>query len=346
MIFKQCLKAKSSQYENVCYFASTYSLLLYLCYTSEEEYNNTFFVFSETFPKDIAKNFTSCCFIPKYKESKYFFVLKKWVISKLYKWLFIPRINKNTRIFCQDHTAMLQLLIGQHPYTLVAESPSMVGILLSHVPIEQKKLIWKHRISEIVNRTLLGPIYGHSLGHNALCFSALVTDDESIKYLKGKTVTVLNIFDAWSKKTQANKNIVLRLYGICSSDLQLLKSKRIIVFTQPFMPYLTIDENKEYMVALINKYSHKDMVIKVHPRDEIDYESLFPDVMICRLRVPSQLFDMLGVRFEIAATYFSAAVLDFSYDIRIDWYADELMQKLKFLSNSSLPPRNVNKCKL
>jgi len=337
---------KRKKYPIVCFFSSPYSLLLFLSISSEEDIDNTFFVFSETFPKDIAKNFTNKCFVPKYKESKCFFVPKKWIISKFYKWLFIPRINKKTRIFCQDHTAMLQLLIGRHPYTLVAESPGMVGIFLSHVPAEQKKLIWKHRIPEIVNRTLLGPIYGHTYGNNTLCFSALVTDNESINFLKGKTVTVLNIFDAWNKKTQTERNLVLRLYGICSSDLQLLKSKRIIVFTQPFMPYLTIEENKEYMVALINKYPHKDMVIKVHPRDEIDYESLFPDVMICRLRVPSQLFDMLGVRFEIAATYFSAAVLDFSYDIRIDWYADELMQKLTFLKDSCLPPPNVNKCQL
>ena len=84
----------------------------------------------------------------------------------------------------------------------------------------------------------------------------------------------------------------------------------------------------------------------INPRDEIDYESLFPDVTVCRLRVPSQLFDMSGVRFEIAATYFSAAVLDFSYDIRVDWYADELMQKLKFLNHCSPPSQNINKCKL
>lgn len=346
MILKQCLKAKTRQYNNVCYFVSTYSLLLYLCYTSEEEFNNTYFVFCETFPKDIAKNFRNSCFVPKYKEPKYFYVPKKWVISKFYKWLFIPRINKKTRIFCQDHTAMLQLLIGNHPYTLVAESPNMVELLLLHVPTEQKKLILKHRILDVINKTLLGSIYGHTYGNNALCFSALVTDKESINYLKGKTVTVLNIFDAWNRKTQAERDVVLSLYGICSSDLQMFKSKRIIVFTQPLVPDMTLEENKKYMVALINKYPHKDMVIKIHPRDEIDYETLFPDVTVCRLRVPSQLFDMSGVRFEIAATYFSAAVLDFSYDIRVDWYADELMQKLKFLNHCSPPSQNVNKCKL
>ena len=342
---KSCIY-RHKKFSNVCYFASTYSLLLYLCYISEEEFNNTFFVFSETFPEDIAKNFSNSCFIPKYKESTYFYVPKKWLISKFYKWLFIPRINKKTRVFCQDHTTMLQLLIGQHPYTVVAESPTMVELLLLHAPTEQKKLIWKHRILDVVNRTLLGPVYGHTFGNNALCFSALVADEESVNYLKGKTVTVMNIFDAWNKKSQAERDLFMRLYGISSSDLQVLKSKRIIVFTQPFMPYMTIEENTKYMAALINKYPHKDMVIKIHPRDEIDYESLFPDVMVCRLRVPSQLFDMLGVRFEIAATYFSTAVLDISYDVRIDWYAEELTQRLKYLNDIGPLPRSVNICRL
>lgn len=346
MILKQCLRAKTRQYRNVCYFTSTYSLLLYLCYSSEEEVNNTYFVFCETFPKDIAKNFHNSCFIPKYKESKFFYIPKKWIISKLYKWFCIPRINKNTRVFCQDHTTMLQLLIGQHPYTLVAESADMVGLILLHIPTGQNERAWKHRMLDIVNRALVGSIYGHTFGNNALCISALVTDEESINYLRGKTVTVLNIFDTWDKKTQSEINLVMRLYGICFSELQMLKSKRIIIFTQPFVPYMTLEENREYMVALINKYPHKDMVIKVHPRDEIDYESLFPDVMVCKLRVPSQLFDLIGIRFEIAATYCSAAVIDFSYDVRIDWYADELKQKLKFLNNNGPLPRKINKCKL
>ena len=68
--------------------------------------------------------------------------------------------------------------------------------------------------------------------------------------------------------------------------------------------------------------------------------------MVCRLRVPSQLFDMLGVRFEIAATYFSTAVLDISYDVRIDWYAEELTQRLKYLNDIGPLPRSVNICRL
>ena len=345
-IIKRYLKVKTHKYRNVCYFNSPYSLLLYLCYTSEEEFNNTYFVFSETFPKDVAKNFCNSCFIPKYKEAKCLYVPKKWIISKVYKCFFIPRITKATRIFCQDHSTMLQLLIGQHPYTLVAECADMAGLVLLHLPTEQKILHWKSRIIDIINRLLIGPLYGHTLGGNALCSSVLVTDEESKKYLKGKTVTVLNIFDAWNKKTQAEKKGILSLYGVCLSDLQMLKSKRIIVFTQSLVPDVTLEENKKYMVALINKYPHKDVVIKIHPRDEIDYESLFPDVMVFKSRVPSQLLDMLGARFDIAATFFSTAVLDFSYDVRIDWYADELKQKLKFLNNIETFPRNVNKCKL
>ena len=191
-------------------------------------------------------------------------------------------------------------------------------------------------------RKIVGEVYARHWGYNNLCYGALIEDEGSKRYLEGKKVVILNLKQAWKDKTESERNAIMSLYGIKKIDLELMKSKKIIVFTQPFVPEMTIEENQKYMARLINKYPHDDVVIKVHPRDRIDYKSMFPDVMVCNLRVPAQLLDFLGVHFEIAATYNSSAVYDLSYTARIDWYAKEL----EYLYGKVPVPTNANLCKL
>lgn len=326
----------------VCYFSSTYSLLLYLCYSSQKEIDNTFFVFSETFPKEIIRNFKNSCYIPNYKESPRFYVQKKWIISRYYKWFIIPRIKGTTKVYSQDHTTMFQLLIGNHPYIMVAENPIMEGILKNSIPKAQETMTKKQLINIWIFRKIIGSVYGRHWGFNNLCYGVLIEDEGSKKFFEGKKVVVLDLKKAWNNKTESERNEILNLYGMNISELEMMKSKRIIVFTQPFVPEMSIEENQKYMARLINKYPHDDVVIKVHPRDEIDYERLFPDIMVCKLRAPAQLLDLLGVHFKIAATFISSAVYDFSYNVRIDWYGKELE---KFYG--TIPkPQNANLCKL
>lgn len=326
----------------VCYFSSTYSLLLYLCYSSPKEINDTFFVFSETFPKEVARNFVNYCFIPKYKESPRFYVQKKWMISRYYKWFIIPGINRSTKVFSQDHTTMFQLLIGNHPYMMVAENPIMEGILKNSIPKPQEIMTKKQLINTWIFRKIIGAVYGRHWGFNDLCYGAIIEDEGSKIFFEGKKVIVLNLKRAWDNKTESERNEILNYYGINISELEMMKSKKIIVFTQPFVPEMTIEENQKYMTRLINKYPHSDVLIKVHPRDEIDYEKLFPGIMVCKLRIPAQLLDLSGVHFKIAATFNSSAVYDFSYNVRIDWYGKELEKDY----GSPPIPQNANLCKL
>ena len=336
---------RRKQFPIVCHFSSTYSLLLYLCYSSQKEIDDTFFVFSETFPKEIANNFENSCFIPKYKECSRFYVQKKWIISRYFKWFCIPKVKKTTKVFSQDHTTMLQLLIGNHPYIMVAENPIMEEILKNYIPNQTQDISPKQYIYVWMYQKLVGPIYGCHWGYNNLCYGALIEDKDSEKFFEGKKIVVLNLKKAWNNKAVLEKNKLLRLYGLNISELEVMKKKKVIVFTQPFVPEMTIEENQKFMVRLINKYSHEDVVIKVHPRDKIDYEQLFPDILVCKSRFPAQLFDLLNIHFEIAATYNSSAVYNLSYDIRIDWYGEELKCYSDVPFNTTIPP-NVNICHL
>lgn len=339
---KLCLLS-STRYRNVCFFSSTYSLLLYLCYSSGDDIENTFFVFSETFPKDISKNFRNSCFIPRRRDSGHFNLLEKWVVSKYYKLFCIPRIRRDTKIYCQDHTTMLKLLIGNHPYVLVAENPIMEGIIKSYSPKERVLTCFKDKLNHFLLRKIIRTDYDKIWGFNKLCDAAILADEGSIKYLTGKKIEIVDIYVSWEKKSNNEKNAIIDLFGITPPEVEVLRSKKIIIFTQPFLEMMTLEENINYMVKLINKYPHDDIVIKVHPRDRIDYEKLFPDALICKLQVPSQLFDLLGVHFKLAATYNSSAVYSMSYDIKIDWYGEEI--KRYFYGGVPIPS-NANLCRL
>lgn len=333
---------KKKIFKNICYFSSTYTLLLYLVHFSKEEIDDSFFVFSGQFPRDIAMRFPNHCYIPKLDSQRFpwLYPLRLFMLVKFNKLFRIPKLSNNTNLYAQDHTEMLNLLIGYHRYTLVAENPVMENILKYRQP---KKVLGRSifkRLYDKLRHLFFGPVYGHIWGYNSQCFAAIIEDEGSRKYLDGKDVIVVDVKQKWGEKTKNEKNTILYYYGITDYEMNKLKDKDIIIFTQPFTPEMEISEYQKYMVSMINKYPHNRSVIKIHPREEIDYNSIFHDIYVCKLRIPAQLFDLCGIHFKKAVTYNSSAVYDFSYDIQIDWYGLEL----KELFGDTFIPQNANIC--
>lgn len=328
------------QFNRVCCLSSTYSLLLYLIHANESEVNNTFFVFTGQFPKDIAMRFPNHCYIPKYDYQQHsrFYSLRLFMLVMYNKLFRIPIIREKTQLFAQDHTEMLNLLIGHHHYTMVAENPVMENILKYRQPSKTEKI----SISNQIRQLIFGPVYGHIWGYNPLCVAAIIEDEGSKKYLGGKNVIVVDARRKWNEKTKEEKKRILYYYGITDEEIDILKKKDTIVFTQPFVPEMTLAEYQYYMEAMINKYPHEQIVIKIHPREDLDYNKIFPDVHVCKLRAPAQLLDLCGIHFKKAVTYNSSAVYDFSYDIQIDWYGEEV----KKWYGDAYVPKNATICSL
>ena len=87
---------------------------------------------------------------------------------------------------------------------------------------------------------------------------------------------IVNVQDLW-KKSDA-KDYITSLFGITDDDLLMLAEKKVIILTQPYNIQIGDDNLIEIYRKIIDKYNSEEVVIKTHPRDNLDYEKAFPGV--------------------------------------------------------------------
>jgi hypothetical protein len=87
---------------------------------------------------------------------------------------------------------------------------------------------------------------------------------------------------------------------------------------------------------MIKDIDKSKLVIKPHPRESTDYSFFFPDICVFTLKIPIQLLDMLGVRFKIAYTVSSSALVSFPYKIKKRYWAYSHPKLLRENENGSL----------
>ena len=93
----------------------------------------------------------------------------------------------------------------------------------------------------------------------------------------------------------------------------------------------------------IETYRGTGIVIKPHPRDKFDYESVFPDCKVLKTRIPMQLLCAFGVRFERVITPFSTAVSEFPEDTEIVWLGSAGNKKIEAICGNPAPPKKFSK---
>jgi hypothetical protein len=193
-------------------------------------------------------------------------------------------------------------------------------------------------IKWIIHR-FISKAYHDPWGDNVLCNEIIITQNEILPYMKDKKIIVTSLSSLWEKSPESKRNLILNIFDLEKEDIEILKSRENILFTQCFIDdgELTEEEHSRIYRKIVNNYDHNTLLIKKHPRETFDYKSLFPDIPVFEKPIPMQLFDLLGVRFKRAITVFSSIVVSFDYDIAIDWYGTEI-------SNTLLRNRGSKKC--
>ncbi len=340
------MKYHNKKYERVCYVTTVYALLLYLLHSTYEEIQNTLFIFANAIPNDVLRNFPNCIdlnenkwkgFIARSTNKKN----RGWILGLIVK-ASLPKICKKDKIFTQDHLLFAPQLIGKREYTLIEDS----ALICSKVEGNPMHFLNQYYMTERWYYPLIQLLYGRIkyrwLAKNSQCKELLVTKFDPAEYLKGKNQVVINMFEEWKKADAKKKQYILNAYNISTNEISELNGKQFILFTQP------LDLGSKFQIEIygriISRYDSKSLVIKTHPTDFTPYEKHFPNVMIYRKRIPSQLLDIIGVRFERAITLFSSAVDEFSYPISIDWYGTDIDERLLTKYGNIPSPAKVNKC--
>lgn len=128
------------------------------------------------------------------------------------------------------------------------------------------------------------------------------------------------------KSDQSKKDFILSIYDLSDSDLKKMMLCNTIILTQPMYVdgVMTKEEQIDIYRQMTEKYGAENCIIKPHPRDLIDYDKVFPDVVFFNKSIPMRLLAIFGVNYDNVVTVNSSAALSFGKDANIDWWAERL----------------------
>lgn len=123
-------------------------------------------------------------------------------------------------------------------------------------------------------------------------------------------VEYMDIYALWEQKSTEEKRWILHFFDFQQKHLELLQSKKAILFTQPLSEdgVMTEEEKIEIYKKILEKEEMKELVIKVHPRETTDYTKYFVGISILREKTPFELYLLHGLKGKKVITLFSTAV--------------------------------------
>ena len=135
-----------------------------------------------------------------------------------------------------------------------------------------------------------------------------VVDDEYYKYKEVPRKALVDNLDA-AGKAEIVKTFISnydRLVSVVGQKESGRKS--IVILTEPLC---TFDVRERIFRDLIDKYSKEGQVfLKPHPRDDLSYKTLFPEVTVFERSIPMEVFNFLDeVKFDKVVSVFTP--LDF-----------------------------------
>lgn len=282
---------------------SQYSLLLYLLLCTKEEYEKTFFYFSTGISKEVRDNILNkYLFLPYKNKLKLRFVQYLTYRFATFKWPFL----KKSVFFGADHLFFSSTILGDKKLTLIED-----GMINYQNKINPPKSI-------PFVKFLFGSLYSMpKYGFNSSVRQIILTGLDKIPLQLMDKVTIINLRDQWNQSNEEYKKMIFKIFNLSISDLDLLKQKNRILFTQCVSEDKIISEEKKIQIYenMIKGIKKSELVIKPHPREITNYKNIFDDVFVFDKKLPMQLLTLAGIRFEHCYSICSTAAFSFDYSI-------------------------------
>lgn len=312
-------------HHRVAILDSTYSLLLYLCYSSKEEICNTIFIFSDGIHSSIRKNFRKSYHLTFYYKNNLVFYLKSicFIFLRYTKYKFVD----NSDIYCLDHTDIAPHLIRKNKYVLIEDGPYTLKYE------EERRVNQKRIISPFLKfrRFLISPIYYNGWGQNSQCKKIIVASNYSSYLFNNLKREICPFSDLWEGSDICKKKKILSFFNLTEETLKQIQNKKILVLGQTFVvdKVLNKEENSLLYDKILSQYDRNLILFKKHPREIDSLTNDFKEAYdIFDMPVPLQLLDLVGVHFDKVITICSSAVLSIPYPINIVWIGTAIDNRL------------------
>lgn len=312
---------------------TVYNLLLNLLNTPEEDFVSTLYITCDTIPLSIRKNLKREIFIPNMHNIGRLRLMKYLFQYRFFDWLFCPCLN-HSRIYAQDHLPYMPLIVGKRNYAFTEDGPNVFKVNEKFRYVQEAWDMHNHSQNASWLSKTLNPLQGGIFARNDFCDELVISEatrGNVPNYAQEKKMTVVNMKETWDSSSDVKKRQILKIFNITNEDIKLMMSRHIIVFTQPFFEdgdVPSLDDHIEVYRKVMSKYNLNEVIIKTHPRETIDYQKFFPEVVVFNKPVPFQLLDLIGLKFDEAATVCSTAVLSIPYPLKINWVGAKIHPRI------------------
>ena len=145
-------------------------------------------------------------------------------------------------------------------------------------------------------------------------------------YHYGKRNIVKNLKEEWENSSIEKKQFILDIFDISIKDFALLKSRKVLLLTQPFYEdgKMSINKQIDMYRNIIRHYGEENVIIKPHPRDKCDYKKEIPNILYFAKQIPMQLLAIFGLTLDHLVTINSSSALSFGSTVNIDWWAEQM----------------------
>lgn len=325
---------KNKTITRVCISDSVCSLLTYILISTKEDLESTCFFTSEGIHESVRNQLPNHKYIPmarflksRFSKIRFLFYLVFLRFTATMRWRFL----KTAKIFAMDQLYYSGALIGNRHYIALADGPNCFANLLATKDYQTVIAPENQGLRMRIVRFFLGCTWhqGHGVSRNCDEIVSITPDRLPVVH-DSKRNLVYPLEKLWAEADAEKRENVLRIFGITPEDVETMKRCKVVLLTQQLATEGTVTEDELAGIYrdLLSGFSMENVMIKRHPRDRMDYARYFPEAYIYDRFAPMQIFAMLGITFEVAATLFSSSVTSFK-DARIIWGGSEVHPNIK-----------------
>ncbi len=144
-------------------------------------------------------------------------------------------------------------------------------------------------------------------------------------------VQKMNLKALWNQKTEEEKQLIGKAFHLDKQTLNLLSTKKIVLVTQPLSEdnIMTEQQKRSFYSDIMSNYPADEFVVKPHPREQTNWQSVFPNAPIISRQVPMELLSVMAP-IDRLVTFYSTAGTDLVKPSHVDFYAKDF-EKLSFV---------------
>lgn len=314
-----------------------YGLLMYWLV---KEVNNTTYILEasnidKTITDKLKEKYNVYLFYQFYEKPKIYRLFSVYVFQKLKLYFFTKKTLKNNYFIYGNDDLIPFDMFRKFNYHILEDGLSNY--------IFRKKAIQPGTLMYFFKKCIRGTGHDKSFGRSDKCKTIYLTGISSIPNIIVDKVKIVNLKALWGKKSREEQKEILDIFNITDTVIKKLKSKKIILLTQPISEIGLVSEEEKITIYrnCLSKYDIKDVMIKTHPRETTNYKKYFSSMMIVDTPFPFELIELLDITIDKVVTLFSAVALTLDKDIEVEWLGASVHKKLYEHYGNSLDLENI-----